>query len=84
MDQLVSSTPGLIGQTTGKLTTSQYHVATVFMDHFSRLDYVHLQESTGAEDTIAAKHAFERFSEQRGVTVWHYHADNGIFASNGF
>ena len=84
VDQLVSSTPGLIGQTTGKLTTSRFYIATVFVDHYSRLDYVHLQESTGAEDTIEAKQAFERFSEQRGVTIRHYHADNGIFASNGF
>ena len=84
VDQLVSQTPGLIGQTTGKLTTSRYHVATVFVDHYSRLDFVYIQESTSAEDTIEAKRAFERFAEQRGVQVRHYHADNGIFASNGF
>ena len=84
VDQLVSQTPGLIGQTTGKLTTSRYHVATVFVDHYSRLDFVYLQESTSADETIEAKNAFERFAAQRGVTIRHYHADNGIFASNGF
>ena len=84
VDQLISQTPGLIGQTTGRLTTSRYHVATIFVDHYSRLDYVHIQESTGADKTIEAKMAFERFAAERGIDVRHYHADNGIFASNGF
>jgi len=59
-------------------------VATVFVDHYSGLDYVHVQESTSALDTIEAKTKFERFSLDRGVRIRHYHADNGIFASNGF
>jgi len=54
-DQLISGTPGLIAQTTGKLTTSRYWVATVFVDQFSGLDYVHLQESKSANETIEAK-----------------------------
>ena len=84
MDQLISGTPGLVGQTTGKLTTSQYSVATIFVDHYLDLDYVHVQESTSAADTVEAKQAFERFCKERDVTVLHYHADNGIFVSNGF
>ena len=31
-----------------------------------------------------AKHAFERAAAQRGVTIKHYHADNGRFADNAF
>ena len=84
VDQLISGTPGLVGQTTGKLTTSRFSVATIFVDHYSDLDYVHVQETTSAADTVDAKKAFERFCEERGVKVMHYHADNGIFASNGF
>ncbi len=84
VDQLVSGTPGLVGQTTGRLTTSRFRVATIFVDHYSDVDYVHLQESTSAEDTIEAKRCFERFSLDRGVKVQHYHADNGIFASRSF
>ena len=84
VDQLISGTPGLVAQTTGKLTTSRYSVATIFVDHYSDLDYVHVQESTSASDTIEAKMAFEKFSKDRGVQIKHYHADNGIFASNGF
>jgi hypothetical protein len=36
-------------------------VATVFVDHYSDLDYVHIQESTSADDTIEAKRTFENF-----------------------
>jgi hypothetical protein len=59
-------------------------VATIFVDHYSDLDYVHVQESTSAEDTIEAKQTFENFCLERGVRVEHYYADNGIFASRGF
>jgi hypothetical protein len=84
VDQLISRTPGLVGQTTGRLTKARFTVATVFVDHYSDLDYVHVQGSTSAEDTIEAKRRFELFCQERGVRVRHYHADNGIFASRGF
>jgi len=83
-DQLISGIPGLMAQTSGRLTKNRYWVATVFVDQFSGLDYVHLQESTSAVETIDAKQAFERFSEARGVRIEHYHCDNGIFASRAF
>jgi hypothetical protein len=84
VDQLISCVPGLVGQTTGRLTTSRYKVATVIVEHYSDLDYVHIQESTSADDTIEAKRTFEKICFERGVRVEHYHADNGIFASRGF
>ena len=84
VDQLISSVPGLVGQTTGKLTKQRLYVATIFVDHFSGLDYVHVQESTSAEDTLEAKAAFEQMADQAGIKIQHYHCDNGIFASNGF
>ena len=37
-----------------------------------------------SEETVQAKHAFERSSEQRGVKIKLYHADNGRFADNAF
>ena len=43
VDQLESSTPGLIAQMRGIPTKARYKVATVFVDHFSGLSYVHLQ-----------------------------------------
>ena len=84
IDQLESSTPGLIAQLRGMPTKLRYRVATVFVDHYSRLSYVHLQKSTSAEETIQAKEAFERFAASHGTKVLHYHADNGIFADNKF
>ncbi len=80
-DQLISSVLGLIAQTTGTPTKARYYVATIFVDQFSGLDYVHLQESASADDTVEAKEAFERSADKRGVRVEHYHCDNGIFAS---
>ena len=37
-----------------------------------------------SEETVMAKHAFERSTEQHGVKILHYHADNGRFADNAF
>jgi hypothetical protein len=59
-------------------------VATVFVDHFSGLSYIHLQKSTNAEETLEAKVAFERFATKVNVKVKSYQADNGRFAENKF
>lgn len=83
VDQMTSSTPGFIGQMRGTwLTKRRYKVATIFVDHYSRLSYVFYTTSGSGDDAIRAKQAFERFSKQNGVTVKHYHADNGIFKDN--
>jgi GAG-pre-integrase domain len=84
IDQLISSTPGLIGQMKGFLTKQRYKVMTVFVDHFSGLSYVHFQRTTSVEQTIEAKRAFERYARAHGVIVKHYHADNGVFTEAGF
>jgi hypothetical protein len=84
VDQLISATPGLVGQMRGALTVKRYTVSTVFVDHFSGLSYVHLQLSTATRDTLEAKRAFERFAKVHGVAVRHYHADNHIFDSKAF
>ena len=36
------------------------------------------------DDTIDAKHAFEKFARKYHVTVKHYHANNGVFAAKNF
>lgn len=82
VDQLVSRTPGLVAQMAGTLTKERYTCATVFVDHYSNLSYVHLQKSTSAKETLEAKTAFERFAATHGVLVKHYHADNGTFAAH--
>ena len=84
VDQLESLTPGLIAQMKGILTTKRYMAATIFINHFSRLSFVHLQSTLSSEDTIQAKKAFERYTETHGVKIIHYHADNGSFVDHVF
>ena len=84
VDQLESSTPGLIAQLRGTPTLMRYTVATVFIDHYSGLGYVHLQKSTSGQETVEGKQAFERYAAAHGVKIRHYHADNGRFADNKF
>jgi hypothetical protein len=84
VDQLESSTLGLIAHMKGTPTIQRYRCATVYIDHYSRLSYIHLQKQLTSEETVQGKVAFEKFCEARGVTVKHYHADNGRFADKGF
>jgi hypothetical protein len=84
VDQIESTTPGLVGQMKGYLTTKRYRCATVFVDHFSGLSYVHVQKSTTADETLQGKRQFEAYCATYGVRVQHYHADNGRFAENLF
>jgi hypothetical protein len=84
VDQLESSTPGFVEQLKGILTKRRCTCATVFVDHYSRLGYVHMQQQLTSDETVDAKHAFEAFSRSQGVTIKHYHSDNGIFTDNAF
>ena len=84
VDQLESSTLGLIGHMKGMPTVQRYRCATVYVDHYSRLSYIHLQKQLTSEETVQGKVAFEKYCEARGVTVRHYHADNGRFSDKGF
>ena len=84
MDHLVSAQPGLIPQITGKLTGQQINGATVIVDHHSDHVYVYLMRNLTLEETLLAKHAYERFLSSIGVTAKAYHADNGGFADQGF
>ena len=53
---------------------------SVFLDDESGHIYSHLQNSTGGDETLAAKHAYEIMSSSFGVSIRGYHADNVIFA----
>jgi hypothetical protein len=68
----------------GFITGKRYKVTTVFVDQFSDLSFVYAQKTTAAGETVMAKEAFERYANTHGVTVKHYHADNGIFAEAEF
>ena len=78
------SLPGLIAQLRGKPTLQRYNYATVFVDHYSNLDYVHLHTTNDAESVVEGKLAFERFAASHDVRIKHYHCDNGIFADTHF
>ena len=85
VDHLQSTEPGFFGQAKGRLTKTRYKNATVFVDHFSRLQYIHLMTTNlTSSETLEAKHAFERFAAEHGVKITHYHCDNGRFADTAF
>ena len=84
VDQMISTQVGFVAQMKGKLTTDRYRAATIFVDHYSRLRFVYPMRNLSSEETINAKLAFEQFARNHGVTIYHYHADNGRFADNAF
>ena len=79
-----STAPVLVAQLKGRLTTQRYNSATVFVDHYSKLSYIHLQTSLSSLETEEAKRKFEAFSKERGVRIQHYHADSSRFVDNLF
>ena len=84
VDQLESPTPGFVAQLTGILTNKRYKYVTVFVDGYTGYGYVHLQKSSGSEETLEAKHMFEQICARAGHRVEHYHADNGIFIAHAW
>ena len=84
VDTVESSTPGLVAQLKGRLTTQRYKYATVFVYHHSRYGFVWLHRTNSSEELIQGKHASEAHADTVGVRIQHYHADNGRFADNGF
>ena len=85
VDQLVGYIPGLIPTYRGLPTTKRYSGATIFVDHTSDFTYVHLMERTpDAEKTVESAQAFEQIAKSHGVTIHHYHSDNGLFDTFNF
>jgi hypothetical protein len=79
VDQMTLTEVGFYAQLKGKLTKKHYKCATVFVDHFSRLQFVHLQLDDKSNETFAAKFAFERYTAKHGFKVLHYHCHNERF-----
>jgi hypothetical protein len=79
---MISTQVGFVAQLKGMLTNKRYKAATVFVDHFSRLQYIHLMTTLLSDEMVAAKLTFEQFAEQHGITIQHYHCNNGRFADN--
>jgi hypothetical protein len=84
IDQLDATLPGLIAQIKGIPMTKRYNYTTVFTDHYRKLGYVHLQQTLTSEETVQAKHVFERYAATYNVKIRHYHTDNRRFADNTF
>ena len=73
-----------IGQMKGWLTQVQYGSATVFIDHYSGISYVHMQKSTNGEETVLAMKTYKKWCRTYVVNVRHYLSDNGRFTENKF
>jgi len=67
-----------------KLTHQRVNGSTIFVDHFSDHVYAYLMRDLTLDETIAAKHGYERFLHSHGIRSKAYHADNGRFADQGF
>jgi hypothetical protein len=76
VDQMMSTEVGFYAQLKDKLTKKHYKCATVFVDHYSRLRFVHLQLDNGSAKTLTAKLAFKQYAAEHGVKILHYHCDN--------
>ena len=77
VDMLESPQVGFIAHMEGCITNKRYRYATVFMDHFSDLKYVHCMSEITSKDTIYEKKCFERHTAGSNLRVEHYHCDNG-------
>ena len=84
MDQIISSQPGLIPQMSDFLTNQRLWEVTTFVDHISNFVYVNLMRFLSIAETFLARAAMEKTRAQDSRTVFHYHANNGRFADNGF
>ncbi len=74
---MISMQVGLIVQLKGTLTKKCYTATTIFVDHYSRLKYIHLMIKLASEETMEAKQAFKHFAEQHGIRILQYHCNNG-------
>jgi hypothetical protein len=84
IDQMASTEVRFFAQMKGKLTKRRYRCATIFVDHFSCLRFVHLQIHNSSAETLGAKRAFETFAAEHGVRILHYHCNNCRFQDNAF
>ncbi len=84
INHMISMHVGFFAQLKGKLTSKRYRAASIFVNHFSCLRYMHLMQNLLSEEMIKAKDALERFAAEHGVAIKHYHCNNGCFVDNAF
>ena len=85
VDQFVSSVRGRLPHTKGKEKEGDRFVGgTIFVDNATGFTFVQMQQSLNVEETLKAKHAFEREAFSVGIRVRSYRGDNGVFRSFEF
>jgi hypothetical protein len=84
IDHMVFTHVGFLAQLKGGLTKKRYKAASIFVDHFLRLRFVHLMQDLSSEESFKAKRVFEQLPAKHGITIYHYHCNNGCFANNAF
>ncbi len=62
IDHMISMHVGFFAQLKGKLTLKRYCAASIFVDHFSHLRFIHLMQDLSSNKTMRAKEAFEQFA----------------------
>ncbi len=77
VNQMISMQVGFIAQLKGGLTKKRYTATTVFTEHYSHLQYIHLMTRLTSQETVDAKQAFKHFAKQHGMQILHYHCNNG-------
>ncbi len=85
MDHFIVSTPGRLFSSRGSEPDDRmYKGGVLFKDHAT--DYIHAEPVVNftAGEAIRAKKAFEQVMSSYGVTVLHYHTDNGVFTAAEF
>ncbi len=84
VNQMTLTEVGFFAQLKGSLTKKRYKCCTIFVDNYSRLRFMHLQINDSTESTMAAKLAFKKYATKHGVSIKHYHCNNGQFTNNAF
>jgi hypothetical protein len=69
IDHMISTHVGFFAQLKGKLIFKWYRAASIFVDHFSHLRFVHLMQDLPSNKTIKAKEAFEQFAAEHDVAI---------------
>jgi len=71
---------GFTTQMKRMLTNKRYKIVKIYIDQYSALSYVFLQEDATNKETLKGKLAFEQYARKFEVNIEHYHVDNCRFA----
>ena len=81
-DQSMSTQPGLIPSMDCRYTKDIITAVSIFLHSATNHSLSRLQISTGGEEKIATKRAYELVSDSHGVKIKSFDAYNDIYAKN--